>query len=182
MPGPDRITLGSSPSGKAALGWLIVASMLVLVLAACEEPPAPTPTPAAAPESGSGLLEKLSLLPAEFKDIGIWYGDMGRALEMAGLEPPRSREDLAQSESVRDAYVDATRGIYLAPALPPDVYFNPEWGEVFGFNGYEIRRAVGFGGSPLGLANPLSSESYLEGDFDDAANPAEAPGPRIRGG
>ena len=94
---------------------------------------------------------------------------MGRALEMAGVQPPRSRADLAQSDAVRDAYNDARRGIYLAPAFLGDVFNNPEWGEVFGFNGYEVTEALGFGGSPLGLALPLLTESYLEGDFDEGA-------------
>ena len=139
--------------------------MLVLVLAACEASPAPTNTPVAASESEGGLLENLGLIPADFKDLGVWYGDLGRALEMAGVQPPRSRDDLAQSDSLRDAYGNARRGIYMAPAFLGGVYSNPEWEEVFGFNGYEVALAVGFGETSY---DPLLP-TYLEGDFDDDA-------------
>ena len=96
----------------------------------------------------------------------MWYGDLGRALEMAGVQAPRSRDDLVQSDSVRDAYGDASRGIILAPGFLGGVSSEPGWEEVFGFNGYEVTEALGFGGSPLGIALP-SSTAYLEGDFDD---------------
>ena len=112
-------------------------------------------------------MEKLSLIPASFKDKGVWYGDLGRALEMAGIPAPRSREDLADRD-VRDAYLEARSGIVLAPALLGNVYSEPSWGEVFGFNGYEVTRAVSLGGSFL-APNPFSSSAYLEGDFDEAA-------------
>ncbi len=128
----------------------------------------PLRTPVAAPAPGAGLLAKLSLIPASFVDEGVWYGDMGRALEIAGVQAPRSRDDLTQSDSVRDAYSDARRGIVLAPGFLGGVRSEPGWEEVFGFNGYEVTEALGFGGSPLGNALP-SSTAYLEGDFDDGA-------------
>ena len=106
-------------------------------------PPAPTATPvptatlASALEPGTGLLEKLSLIPAQFIDEGVWYGDMGRAWEMAGLQAPRSRVDIVQSDSVRDAYNEARRGIVMAPGFLGGLRSEPKWEEVFGFNGYE---------------------------------------------
>ena len=126
------------------------------------------PTPVLTLEPKAGLLAKLFLIPAQFIDEGVWYGDMGRAWEMAGLQAPRSRVDIVQSDSVRDAYNGARRGIVMAPGFLGGVRSEPEWEEVFGFNGYEVAQAVGFGGSPLGLAFP-SSRVYLEGDFDDGA-------------
>lgn len=129
--------------------------------------PVPAPTSAPPPETGAGLVEKLSLVPASFKDKGVWYGDRGRALEMAGIPVPRSREDLAD-RAVGDAYSDAVSGIVLAPDFLGSFIGQPEWEEVFGFNGMEVTLAFGFGGSALGLALP-SSEAYLEGDFDDNA-------------
>ena len=180
-----------------------LASVLaVLLLAACEGAPAPTPTPSptstpvptattvptptqaptptpvAAQETGGGLLEKLPLLPAEFKDIGIWYGDLGRALEMAGVEPPRSRDDLAQSASVRDAYEDAQRGIVMAPGFLGGVYNEPEWEQVFGFNGYEVAQAVSFGEISLDPRLP----AFLEGNFDDGVIRQKLLEHRLRGG
>ena len=56
----------------------------------------------------------------------------------------------------------------MAPGFLGGLRSEPMWEEVFGFNGYEVAQAVGFGGSPLGLAIP-SSRAYLEGDFDDDA-------------
>ncbi len=88
---------------------------------------------------------------------------------MAGVQPPRSREDLAQSASVRDAYLDASDGLVLAPGFMGNVFGNQEWEDVFGFNGFEVTQAVGFGGSSLGVAPPLDSAAYLEGGFDDGA-------------
>ena len=98
----------------------------------------------------------------------MWYGDLGRALEMADVQPPRSRVDIVQSDSVRDAYIGARRGIVLAPGLLGGVRSEPMWEEVFGFNGYEVTQAVGFGDSFL-APSPRSSAAYLEGDFDDDA-------------
>ena len=97
----------------------------------------------------------------------MWYGDLGRALEMAGVEQPRSRDDLTE-RAVRDAYNEARSGIVMAPALLGNVYNEPSWGEVFGFNGYEVTQAVSLGDSFL-APNQFSSSAYLEGDFDDAA-------------
>lgn len=112
-------------------------------------------------------MEKLSLIPAEFRDKGIWFGDLGRALEMAGVQQPRRWDDLADRD-VRDAYNEARSGIVMAPALLVNVYNEPSWGEVFGFNGYEVTQAVSLGDSFI-APNPFSSSAYLEGDFDDAA-------------
>ena len=112
-------------------------------------------------------MQKLSLIPASLKDKGVWYGDLGRALEMAGVEAPRSRDDLADRD-VRDAYFEARDGIIIAPNFLGSFIGQPEWEEVFGFNGMEVTQAIGFGGSVLGHAFP-SSEAYLEGDFDDNA-------------
>ena len=84
---------------------------------------------------------------------------------MAGVQAPRSRDDLAQSDSVRDTYSDARRGIVLAPGLLGAVFGEQEWEEVFGFNGYEVAQAVSFGETS---SFPLSA-AYLEGDFDDNA-------------
>ncbi len=112
-------------------------------------------------------MEKLSLIPASFKDKGVWYGDLGRALEMAGVQQPRSWDDLADRDA-RDAYNEARSGIILAPGFLGSFIGQQEWADVFGFNGLEVTLAVGFGGSALGLAFP-SSEAYLEGEFDDAA-------------
>ena len=53
----------------------------------------------------------------------------------------------------------------MAPAFLGGVYSNPEWEEVFGFNGYEVALAVSFGGMINGPLLP----TYLEGDFDDDA-------------
>lgn len=182
--------MGLGATRTRALG-LVGAVTLALVLAACEAAPDPTSTPAPIstavptstpaptatrgpaptsappPETGAGLLEKLSLIPASFKDKGVWYGDLGRALEMAGVQPPRSRDDLTDRD-VRDAYNEARDGIVMAPALLGNVYNEPSWGEVFGFNGYEVTQAVSLGDSFL-APNPFSSSAYLEGDFDDAA-------------
>ena len=97
----------------------------------------------------------------------MWYGDLGRALEMAGVQQPRSWDDLADRDA-RDAYNEARSGIILAPGFLGSFIGQQEWADVFGFNGLEVTLAVGFGGSALGLAFP-SSEAYLEGDFDDAA-------------
>ena len=126
----------------------------------------PTSAAAPPPETGGGLLEKLSLIPASFKDKGVWYGDLGRALEMAGVQQPRSWDDLADRDA-RDAYNEARRGIVMAPALLGNVYSQPSWGDVFGFNGYEVTRAVSLGDSFL-APSTFSSSAYLEGDFDDA--------------
>lgn len=112
-------------------------------------------------------MEKLSLIPATLKDKGLWYGDLGRALEMAGVQPPRSREDLADRDA-RDAYNDARGWVVLAPDFLGSFIGQEEWEEVFGFNGLEVTAAVGFGGTILGLSTP-SSAAYLEGDFDGAA-------------
>ena len=112
-------------------------------------------------------MDKLSLIPASFKDKGLWYGNLGRALEMAGVQPPRSRDDQADRD-VRDAYLEARDRIILAPDFLGSFIGQPEWEDVFGFNGMEVTLAFGFGGSALGLAFP-SSEAYLEGDFDDNA-------------
>ena len=149
------------------------ATLVPVPTAAPTSTAAPTATrgPASAsappPETGRGLLEKLSLIPAEFRDKGIWFGDLGRALEMAGVQPPRSRDDLTDRD-VRDAYNEARDGIVMAPALLVNVYNEPSWGEVFGFNGYEVTQAVSLGDSFI-APNPFSSSAYLEGDFDDAA-------------
>ena len=110
-------------------------------------------------------MDKLSLIPAQFKDQGVWYGDMGRALEIAGVQAPRNQDDLRQSISARDAYSDARRGIVLAPGFLSGVFGEQEWEEVFGFNGYEVAQAVSFGETS---SRPLSA-AYLEGDFDDNA-------------
>ena len=79
--------------------------------------PVPTLSLASTLEPSAGLLEKLYLIPAHFKDEGVWYGDIGRALEIAGVQAPRNRDDLTRSDSVRDAYSDARRGIVLAPGF-----------------------------------------------------------------
>ena len=123
------------------------------------------PTPVFTLEPSAGLLAKLSLIPAQFKDQGVWYGNLGLALEMAGVQAPRNRHDLTQSDSARDAYSDARRGIVLAPGFLGAVFSNQEWEEVFGFNGYEVAQAVSFGETS---SWPLSA-AYLEGDFDDNA-------------
>ena len=127
--------------------------------------PVPTLSLASTLEPSAGLLEKLYLIPAHFKDEGVWYGDIGRALEIAGVQAPRNRDDLTRSDSVRDAYSDARRGIVLAPGFLGNVFGNQEWEEVFGFNGYEVAQAVSFGETS---SWPLSA-AYLEGDFDDNA-------------
>ena len=123
------------------------------------------PTPVFTLEPSAGLLAKLSLIPAQFKDQGVWYGNLGLALEMAGVQAPRNRHDLTQSDSARDSYSDARRGIVLAPGFLGAVFSNQEWEEVFGFNGYEVAQAVSFGETS---SWPLSA-AYLEGDFDDNA-------------
>ena len=110
-------------------------------------------------------MAKLFLIPAQFKDEGVWYGNMGRALEIAGVQAPRNRHDLTQSDSARDAYSEARRGIVLAPGFLGAVFSNQEWEEVFGFNGYEVAQAVSFGETS---SWPLSA-AFLEGAFDDNA-------------
>ena len=95
----------------------------------------------------------------------MWYGDLGRALETAGVQAPRSRDDLTQPD-VRDAFSDARSGIVLAPGFLGGVFGEQEWEEVFGFNGYEVTLAVSFGDTS---SAPLSSTAYLEGSFDDDA-------------
>ena len=110
-------------------------------------------------------MAKLFLIPAQFKEQGVWYGNMGRALEIAGVQAPRNRHDLTQSDSARDAYSEARRGIVLAPGFLGAVFSNQEWEEVFGFNGYEVAQAVSFGETS---SWPLSA-AFLEGDFDDGA-------------
>ena len=98
----------------------------------------------------------------------MWYGDLGRALEMAGVQPPRSRDDLANRD-FRDAYNEVRSGIILAPGFLGSFIGQQEWADVFGFNGLEATLAVGFGGSSLGVFAFPSSAAYLEGDFDDTA-------------
>ena len=127
--------------------------------------PVPIPTPVLTLEPRAGLLAKLFLIPAQFKEQGVWYGNMGRALEIAGVQAPRNRDDLTRSDSVQGAYSDARRGIVLAPGFLGSVFGNQEWEEVFGFNGYEVAQAVSFGETS---SWPLSA-AYLEGDFDDIA-------------
>ena len=79
--------------------------------------PVPMPTPISTLEPSPRLLEKLSLIPAYFKNEGVWYGDIGRALEIASVQAPRNRDDLTQSVSARDAYWNARSGIVLAPGF-----------------------------------------------------------------
>ena len=124
------------------------------------------PTPISTLEPSPRLLEKLSLIPAYFKNEGVWYGDIGRALEIASVQAPRNRDDLTQSVSARDAYWNARSGIVLAPGFLGDVFGNQEWEEAFGFNGYEITQTVSFGETG---SMPLSTAAYMEGDFDDNA-------------
>ena len=53
----------------------------------------------------------------------------------------------------------------MAPGFLGGVRSEPEWEEVFGFNGYEVAQAVSFGETS---SWPLSA-AFLEGDFDDNA-------------
>ena len=160
-------TLTAAPTSTAipTLTPAPTSTAIPTLTAAPTATPVPTLSLASTLEPSAGLLEKLYLIPAHFKDEGVWYGDIGRALEIAGVQAPRNRDDLTRSDSARDAYRDARRGIVLAPGFLGSVFGEQEWEEVFGFNGYEVAQAVSFGETS---SWPLSA-AYLEGDFDDNA-------------
>ena len=112
-------TLTAAPM-STAIPTLTAAPMSTAIptlTAAPTATPVPMPTPISTLEPSPRLLEKLSLIPAYFKNEGVWYGDIGRALEIASVQAPRNRDDLTQSDSVRDAYWDARSGIVLAPGF-----------------------------------------------------------------
>ena len=113
------------PPTSTAIPTLTAAPMSTAVPTLTPAPtttPVPMPTPVLTLEPKAGLLAKLFLIPAQFIDEGVWYGDMGRAWEIAGLQAPRSRVDITQSDSVRDAYNEARRGIVLAPGFLGGVF------------------------------------------------------------
>jgi hypothetical protein len=110
-------------------------------------------------------LEKLALMPASFKERGIWFGDLGRALEMSGAPQPDSMEEMrALSDTERDAYSDAGSGIVLAPGFLGRVRSEPEWEQVFGFSGFGVTLGMSTGESSTGP--PPRQMAYMGGDFD----------------
>lgn len=158
----------ATPERGPTLTWLLTASLLLLSIAAtsaCTEDASPTPIPTAAPEATSGLLATLKQLPASFKDQGIWYGDAGRALELKGVVPPTSLDELmAWSETDRDAYSEALQGTTLAPGFLMKVNSEPDWERVFGFNGFGVSVALSTG--PVSTGGGPKTAAFLKGNFD----------------
>ncbi len=113
------------------------------------------------PPSSSPLVRALERLPQDFKEKGVWFGDAGRALAIAGWPGPLGEEELqALERSEREAYLWATGGIVLditIAARPQE-----EWEDTFGFNLSDITLSVRTGEYstyPHGVA-------LLEGTFE----------------
>jgi hypothetical protein len=128
---------------------LALGTMVLAVTTACDTGASPTPTTTAT----SGLLEKLSLMPATFKEKSICYGDLGRVLEMAGIPQLGSLDELlAQSDEERDAYRDASKSVVLDPGFVNRLNGEPEWEQVFGFDFFGISLALMMGEVSTGMS------------------------------
>ena len=151
-----------------------------------EPPPTFTPTPTAAPTptattpaptatsvpteppedlATSRLLDTLERLPLSFKDKGVWFNHVGRALELARAPQPRSSEEyLALGEAERAAYREALRGSAPSGFLIGMRTRIQGYEETFGFGSFDVDLAVTTGENSL---HPLQP-NFLEGEFDES--------------
>ncbi len=130
--------------------------------------PAPTPTPTpratatAEPAGTTALLEALASLPASVKKDGVWFGDIRRTLELAGIEKVDSLAGFLALGAGAMEYQSA-----LAQIAQPVVALtagegNLQWGRLFGFDSFTPDVAAGTGvrsTTPGGLV-------YMRGPFD----------------
>jgi hypothetical protein len=113
------------------------------------------------PPTSSPLVRALERLPLDFKEKGVWFGDVGRALAIAGWPGPLGEEELqALERSEFEAYLWATNGIVLDTSISGRP--QEQWEDTFGFNLSDISLSVRtgeFSTDPQGAA-------LLEGIFD----------------
>ncbi|MFQ5878823.1 MAG: hypothetical protein ACE5IZ_01425 [Dehalococcoidia bacterium] len=148
------------PHSCLLLSALIAALSLAV---GCSSASAPT-----APSASTPLLQALSKFPASFKEDGIWFGDLGRAVALAGWERPLSFEEildlLALDRNQYDAYVEAMSGIVLDSATTEmSRAYLQQWRDAFGFDGFQITLSLTTGEH---ATEPPSGPAYLEGSFD----------------
>lgn len=138
----------------------ITAGLCILALTACARA---TPTSDLEP---SNLLRVLERTPASLKDPGMVFGDLGRALDLAGA--PSLQECENADEQGQEACIEAVRGVAATSGtLLKSTSESARWQQAFGFSRYDATLVVSTATDVL--FGSTVEPSYLEGRFDESA-------------
>ena len=110
------------------------------------------------------LLEVLAKLPLSFKEEGVWFVDYFQARESAGAPQPSNLTGfLALSESERETYLAANRGLVQGPSLLGAIRGDiREWDKNLGFSNFSVTVAVNTGETSF---SP-SEAAYMTLEYD----------------
>ncbi|MCH8989813.1 MAG: hypothetical protein IIA92_13540 [Chloroflexi bacterium] len=116
--------------------------------------------------ANSRLLTVIAELPLSFKEEGVWFADYFQARESAGAPQPASlTEFLALSESEREAYQAANRGLVQGPSLLADIRGDiREWDQSLGFSNFSVAVAVSTG--EISFWFPPTEAAYMTLEYD----------------
>jgi hypothetical protein len=94
---------------------------------------------------GSELHRLLASFPLSFGSEGIWFSNIGQALDVAGVPSPGSAEEFRSwPEDEREQYREALGGIF-GSRLFVVMRQTPKWSDALGFSEFQVDAAISTG-------------------------------------